>query len=187
MASFIPGKWEFSLSDLESCSTGSRSFVTLLCIGRSFDGNMSRRGEYLLSSAKQAANRYRAKSEGMCERASCWQMPGEPTCVHLQISDLRDKWTQAQLEQVVRELRRLASPLEAQENGFRIYLDLSAFKSEVDGFEGRSLVAGALAALEDADSEEDDWRQVKPFRLDNVYHYQVRGGVAADGSFTGAF
>lgn len=113
--------------------------------------------------------------------------PGEPTGVHLQISDLRDKWTQAQLEQLVRELRRLVSPLEAQENGFRIYLDLSAFKSEVDGFEGRSLVAGALAALEDADSEEDDWRQVKPFRLDSVYHYQVRGEFAADGSFTGTF
>lgn len=51
-------------------------FVTLLCIGRSFEGNMSSRGEYPVELC-EAGGEQLPPSEGMCERASCWQMPSK--------------------------------------------------------------------------------------------------------------
>lgn len=111
---------------------------------------------------------------------------GEPTGVHLDISDLRDAWTGKQLELLVRELRRLVSPRDTRESEFRIFLDLSAFQKETDGFDGQALVSGALASLADPDTTADPM-EIKPFSLDNVYHYMVQGDFDKEGAFSGTF
>lgn len=111
---------------------------------------------------------------------------GEPTGVHLDIRDLRDAWTGKQLELLVRELRRLVSPRDTRESAFRIFLDLSAFQKDVDGLDGPALVSGALAALSDPDTEIDP-TEIRPFSLDNVYHYMVQGEFDQEGAFSGTF
>jgi signal transduction histidine kinase len=110
----------------------------------------------------------------------------EPTGVHLDIRDLRDTWNKSQLELLVRELRRLVSPRDTQESEFRIYLDLAAFQSDVDRFDGQSLVSGALAALAEPDVEIDPL-EIRPFSLSKVFHYTVQGEFNADGQFSGTF
>lgn len=117
---------------------------------------------------------------------------GESPGVSLEIWDLRDSWTKSQLEALIHELRRLASPRDAQESGFRIFLDISQFTTEAHGFDGQSLVAGAFAAMQgrsaDAGHEEDeDPTEIRPFSLSDVFHYRVEGSFDGDGAFNGRF
>lgn len=106
--------------------------------------------------------------------------------VRLVIRDLRDTWSSRQLEGLIRELRRLSSPVGAREAAFAIHLDLTAFTEETSGFDGQRLVAGALATLTDASSQ--DPTLIRPlFNLDHVYHYKVSGVFDAEGRFTGSF
>ena len=111
---------------------------------------------------------------------------GESTGVHLDISDLRDAWTSRQLELLVRELRRLVSPRDTRESEFRIFLDLSAFRTDADGFDGQALVSGAFAALAGEEAA-DDPTEIRPFCLDNVFHYMVKGDFDQYGAFSGTF
>lgn len=114
---------------------------------------------------------------------------GEVPGVTLKITDLRDPWTRSQLERLIHELRRLASPKEATESGFKIYLDISGFTSDGHGFDGQALVAGVFAAVKEAseDDEELDPTEIRPFSLTNVYHYRVEGEFDNDGAFIGKF
>ena len=111
---------------------------------------------------------------------------GEASGVTLEISALRDHWTKRQLELLVRELRRLASPIKTQEDEFRIYLDLSGFREETHGFDGQSLISGALAGLSEK-GETGDPTEIRPFNIAQVYHYMVKGTFDAKGRFKGAF
>lgn len=106
--------------------------------------------------------------------------------VTLEISALRDHWTKRQLEILVRELRRLASPIKTQEDEFRIYLDLSGFREGVHGFDGQSLISGALAGLSE-DGATADPAEIRPFSIAQVYHYSVKGTFDAKGRFKGTF
>lgn len=112
---------------------------------------------------------------------------GESTGVTLEISELRDPWTKSQLELLIRELRRLASPQDARERGFKIFLDLSGFTVEEHGFDGQSLVAGILSAVSDSPDVNRDPTEIRPFSLGNVYHYRVEGDFDANGGFSGRF
>lgn len=116
----------------------------------------------------------------------------EQTGVTLEISGLRDHWTRRQLELLVRELRRMVSPIEAQEDEFQIYLDLTGFKQEVHGFDGQALIVGVLGALPDGNGKplegycEADF-EIKPFRLEQIFHYSVSGRFESNGAFQGTF
>ncbi|WP_081063981.1 sensor histidine kinase [Burkholderia cepacia] len=112
--------------------------------------------------------------------------PGEPSGVHLDITGLRDAWSKKQLELLVRELRRLISPREAQDSGFKIFLDLSAFREDTDGFDGETLVSGALANLTENHANFDPM-EIKPFSVGNIYHYMVKGKFDSSGNFLGTF
>ena len=107
--------------------------------------------------------------------------------VTLKITDLRDPWTKNQLEALIRELRRLASPNEARERGFKIYLDLTGFTVGAHGFDGQSLVSGVFAEAADAAATGADVREIRPLFLGNVFHYRVEGKFGKDGSFEGKF
>lgn len=107
--------------------------------------------------------------------------------VTLKISDLRDPWTKNQLESLIRELRRLASPNEARERGFKIYLDLKDFTTDSHGFDGQSLVSGAFAEAPDIAETGADPCEIRPLFLGNFFHYRVEGSVDENGTFKGAF
>jgi len=111
----------------------------------------------------------------------------ETTGVTLTITQLRDPWTRHQLESLIRELRRLASPHEARERGFRIYLDLKGFTAEAHGFDGQSLVSGAFAEAADVVETSADPTEIRPFFLGNVFHYRVEGKFDKNGAFEGKF
>lgn len=112
---------------------------------------------------------------------------GEVPGVELQISALRDNWTRKQLEALVRELRRMVSPIATKEGEFRIYLDLSGFKQEIHGFDGPPLVSGALELIESDDSGSRDPTEIRPLSIDRVFHYMVKGSFDAKGRFKGTF
>ncbi|WP_081997941.1 sensor histidine kinase [Pseudomonas sp. 11/12A] len=107
--------------------------------------------------------------------------------VTLKINGLRDHWTKKQLGLLVRELRRLASPVKAREDEFKIYLDISAFKKEIHGFDGQTIVAGAFEGLENYDDEDFDPREIKPFAINAIFHYMVEGEFDREGQFVGFF
>ncbi|MBT2145680.1 MULTISPECIES: sensor histidine kinase [unclassified Rhodanobacter] len=109
---------------------------------------------------------------------------GEAQGVRLEIHALRDKWTKKQLEQLIRELRRLASPIRTREDEFRIYLDLSGFHEEIHGFDGQSLVSGLLAGIEEEGGQPDP-TEIRPFGIDRVFHYMVKGTFDSKGRFKG--
>ncbi|XDF35145.1 sensor histidine kinase [Paracidovorax avenae] len=114
---------------------------------------------------------------------------GEAPGVTLEISELRDPWTKVQLELLIRELRRLASPQDAKESGFKIFLDLSGFTVADHGFDGQSLITGIFGAV-DRDAQRNgtqDSTEIRPFSLGNVFHYRVEGSFDETGAFTGKF
>lgn len=117
---------------------------------------------------------------------SCFVSDDLPTGVSLHIAELRDTWTKRQLENLVKELRRLSSPREYQENGFDIHLDLVAFNAESCGFDGQSLVTGQI--IDAADGEKAiDPTLIRPFSLGGVFHYRLEGRFNDAGAFAGRF
>lgn len=114
---------------------------------------------------------------------------GEVPGVTLEISELRDPWTKVQLELLIRELRRLASPQDAKESGFKIFLDLTGFTVADHGFDGQSLISGIFGSVE-PDTEINvvhDATEIRPFSLGNVFHYRVEGSFDEAGAFSGKF
>ena len=111
-------------------------------------------------------------------------IPGD-TGVWLKISELRDSWTQKQLENLVKELRRLSSPKIRQENGFKIMLDLTKFTQDTSGFDGPLLVSGRV--MGDLDEDDVEAHVIRPFSLGGIYHYRLEGSFSAEGAFAGRF
>lgn len=107
--------------------------------------------------------------------------------VTLEIKELRDQWTRKQLVNLVHELRRLISPVAAKEGKFRIFLDLTAFRHDVHGFNGQELVTGALESLDHVDEKINDQKEIRPINIDRVFHYMVKGEFNEKGRFIGTF
>lgn len=111
----------------------------------------------------------------------------------LEISDLRDTWTFKQLELLVKELRRVVSPIASREsdptkNLFRIFLDLSKITESTHGFDGQSLVSGSFRALSTELEDDDiDPMEIRPFSMGHVFHYQLKGTFNCEGAFNGSF
>ncbi|RMS85469.1 ATP-binding protein [Pseudomonas savastanoi] len=105
--------------------------------------------------------------------------------VSLEISELRDSWTKRQLELLVRELRRLTSPIKYREDDFQVFLDLSGFQKDTHGFDGQSIVSGAFGAI--GNDDDFDPKEIRPFAINKIFHYMVQGEFDEDGQFTGFF
>lgn len=105
--------------------------------------------------------------------------------VVLEISELRDEWTKRQLELLVRELRRLASPIKYREDDFKVFLDLSGFQKDTHGFDGQSIVSGVFGAV--GNDEDFDPTEIRPFAINKIFHYMVEGEFDENGQFTGFF
>lgn len=112
--------------------------------------------------------------------------PARPSAVpgvYMEIEGLRDGWTRKQLELLVRELRRLTSPIKSNEDDFKVLLDLSAFTQESHGFNGQELVSGLSLGDEDC----NDPLEIRPLSINKIYHYMVTGEFSDNGAFSGTF
>jgi signal transduction histidine kinase len=113
--------------------------------------------------------------------------PSETQGVSLTITQLRDDWTKKELEQLVKELRRLISPIAKSKDPFRIFLDLSSFTEVTNGFDGQALVAGTLHVVDGDLDKSVDPREIHPVRFEKLHHYLVKGIFSKDGAFEGNF
>lgn len=109
------------------------------------------------------------------------------TGVSLCITELRDDWTQKKLENLIRELRRVSSPIEDNSN-FKIRLDLSAFIESECGFDGHAIFSLGNSDLSPTDTEEenDKWL-IHPFKINEHADYKLTGKFDQHGSFSGEF
>lgn len=110
------------------------------------------------------------------------------TGVQLVISELRDAWSKKRLENLVRELRRVATPTETGSE-FKIHLDLSDFTAPQIGFDGPSLLREMNVDISGADDgdEETGSDLIVPFRLQDHADYLLVGDFDALGAFNGSF
>lgn len=109
--------------------------------------------------------------------------PDSATGVTLEITELKDAWTEKKLIALIRELRRIASPLYSSKTDFKIFLDISEFTSTVHGFNGQDLLLNPF----DKKSHKDLENEVIPLSLENIYHYMLEGEFSPDGAFSGNF
>ncbi|MGA2205857.1 MAG: sensor histidine kinase [Terracidiphilus sp.] len=108
--------------------------------------------------------------------------------VDIYISDLRDQWTEKALESLIRELRRLASPVKTREENFSIRLDITAFTLESHGFDGQELLSRSnLTSGTTDDTGEEDPLLIRPFGLQEQADYSLSGDFDSNGNFTGTF
>jgi hypothetical protein len=113
-----------------------------------------------------------------------------PTGTLLEVLDLNETWSEAKLNRLLLELRRLLSPLqkEGDPDTFEIYLDLSACSVENSGFDGSTILGGADAIATASDSSlAAKPYQVLPFPLLTSCDYEVTGSFDEQGNFTGFF
>lgn len=116
-----------------------------------------------------------------CTTEESTHPPG--TSIH--ISGLSYSWGERELRSLIKELRRLISPIFYKNNAFQIHLDLSAFTEEKSGFDGQSLVAGKLHQL---DGEGVDPTLITPLiSMRHAQHYSVSGDFEENGEFSGFF
>lgn len=120
------------------------------------------------------------------------------TGVQLVISDLRDTWSQKRLENLVRELRRVATPTETESN-FEIHLDLRDFTISHVGFDGPSLFREMNVDIFGTDGEDESSVRhgpenealgsdlIVPFKLQDHADYLLVGDFNVLGAFSGSF
>lgn len=120
------------------------------------------------------------------------------TGIELVILDLRDTWTKKRLENLVRELRRVATPTETGSE-FKIHLDLSDFTVTHVGFDGPTLFREMnvdLSGTSDGDEsltapgsgdEVTESDLIVPFRLQDHADYLLIGDFNDLGAFNGSF
>jgi signal transduction histidine kinase len=108
--------------------------------------------------------------------------------VDIYIRDLRDLWTEKALVSLIRELRRLASPVRTREENFSIRLDITAFTIASHGFDGQKLLSRSNLNSDGTDDiEEEDPFLIRPFALQEQADYSLSGDFDSKGDFTGTF
>jgi len=110
------------------------------------------------------------------------------TGTEIEVRDLNEAWTEAKLNRLHLELRRLISPLDQadEQRAFRIYLDLSGCTPETAGFDGRQIVAvGATDETAPHDGAPPSDFAVQPFPLLTTCDYEVVGFFDEVGAFNG--
>lgn len=108
-----------------------------------------------------------------------------PLGTEIEIRNFSEAWTEAKVQRLHGELRRLISPLDApdEDTPFRIYLDLSECTRENAGFSGAEVMS-----VVDAEAKEGGppaAYEVEPFPLLTASDYEVSGSFDDAGTFTG--
>jgi signal transduction histidine kinase len=110
-------------------------------------------------------------------------IPANKSGVTLRISELKDNWSERKLINLIKELRRMASPLSSQESEFKIYLDISEFKESIHDFNGLDLLINPFDKTPSTDNEQI----ITPLSIENLFHYKLEGEFSSDGAFSGTF
>lgn len=108
------------------------------------------------------------------------------TGVEITIANLRDSWTKARMERLIRELRRVASPSEVSDT-FSMHLDISEFTKSKGGFDGRQLLIDNNRDYLSRDSDQVDPTVIVPFAVSSYSDYSLSGKFDAEGTFRGSF
>ncbi|WP_122517277.1 sensor histidine kinase [Pseudomonas viridiflava] len=103
--------------------------------------------------------------------------------VTLEIKNLHDTWSKTKLTNLIKELRRMASPLANDDSNFKIYLDISNFNSENHDFNGLDLLTNPF----DKNPSSSPEQVISPLSIDNLFHYMLEGEFSSDGAFNGSF
>lgn len=110
------------------------------------------------------------------------ELTDESPGTQLHITHLRDDWTEASINRLHDELRRLVSPINSEEGGFDIHLDLSNCTIENSGFDGFAMLGVSNDLIDGA--RQDPWK-VRPFPVLDASDYLVDGIFDENGTFEG--
>ncbi len=108
-----------------------------------------------------------------------------PSGTQLDITHLRDEWTDASIRRLFHELRKLLSPINSESQSFRIVLDLSACTIDNCGFDSRSI--RELNGLPGSVDGSGGRIEIGPFPLLSACDYVVDGIFDETGRFEGTF
>lgn len=108
-----------------------------------------------------------------------------PAGTKLNISNLRDVWSETGLKRLRHELRRLVSPIgENVDRPFKILLDLSKCNLQNCGFDGASLFRASDNPTNDSNLY--DPYEITPFPMLSACDYEVEGIFDESGVFEGS-
>jgi signal transduction histidine kinase len=104
----------------------------------------------------------------------------------IEISCLNEKWSEAKLQRLYRELRRLISPIDQDKSEkFGIFLDLSACTKSNCGFDGPDMLGFKRPTASSEGTLTPKEYEVQPFPLLDTSDYEVLGTFTSDGTFEG--
>lgn len=107
-----------------------------------------------------------------------------PAGTKLNISSLRDVWSEAGVKRLYRELRRLVSPIgDNADRPFKIILDLSSCNLQNCGFDGASLFGSSDQSTDSTKPYEP--YEITPFPMLSACDYEVEGIFDENGVFEG--
>lgn len=92
----------------------------------------------------------------------------------LLVESVSTVWTETKLAGLVKELRKLISPIESDGFDFEIFLNIDDFNSDQHGFEGQEIVSGSKMLLAQS-SEEEKKNLIRPFPLLDACDYTFEG------------
>lgn len=120
----------------------------------------------------------------------------DSTGVTIEITELATTWDEKKIRNLVRELRRLATPQYETDSKFDIYLNLEKFDKnnpEPYNFNGPQLLleANRIAELLE-DSNGDNHKKtsstlITPYKINKESDYHLKGLFNTDGQFNGTF
>lgn len=109
-----------------------------------------------------------------------------PTGVEIEVTQLRDNWSQRQIERLILELRRISHP--KGKDKFSIFLDLDCFDKSNSSFDGELVFLEQNNSLDvSIDAAIQDKNLIQPFMVSEVSDYRLEGTFQEDGSFRGVF
>ncbi|MEY8672821.1 ATP-binding protein [Francisella philomiragia] len=104
----------------------------------------------------------------------------------LEIRSLSNNWAKDNLVILIKELRRLVSPIDDKENTFNVFLDLDSFTIDSYGFCGNELVNGKRDLLDFSNIEKKIENLIEPFPILDSCDYSFEG-VFENNSISGTF
>ncbi|QEO57748.1 sensor histidine kinase [Francisella marina] len=108
----------------------------------------------------------------------------------LEIRKLCNDWTKENLTNLIRELRKLVSPIKIKVNDkeceFKVFLNLDAFNVDEYGFCGHELINGERSLLDVLDSKKGEENLIEAFPILDSCDYTF-DGVFTDNAIKGVF
>ncbi len=117
------------------------------------------------------------------------------TGVLIEITNLTTIWNEKKIRQLVRELRRLATPQSESDTPFEIYLDLNSFSVNNEtpyNFNGPQMLFETNRIAEVIENDSTDFSStsrvlITPYKISKDSDYHLKGSFDEYGNFEGTF